>query len=321
MDSQEIYDKVRGHYSAVSQRTSPEYGSTVAKSFGYSEKELAGISQEANLGLSCGNPLAIASICEGETVIDLGSGAGFDAFLASNKVGPSGKVIGVDMNKDMLAKSNKIKIETGKTNVEFVESGITDMAVIESGIAHCIISNCVINLVPAAEKTLVFKEMFRLLKPGGRLAISDIMAKKPLPEALRSDMAMYVGCISGASEAYEYQKFLEDAGFREILITDTKCDLNVYIQTNDDGSNKADYCIPPALGKAETEKDGEASSDYCTAGISSRAANCCAAENSYVSLTQGNLNDWVDLRKQSIAMRAATRHVQGLENELALRLM
>jgi ubiquinone/menaquinone biosynthesis C-methylase UbiE len=113
----------------------------------------------------------------------------------------------------MLAKANKIKNETKTANVEFVKSGITDMSVLESEIADCIISNCVINLVPATEKNLVFREMFRLLKPGGRIAVSDILAKKQLPEKLRSDMALYVGCISGASMVGEYEKFLKDAGF------------------------------------------------------------------------------------------------------------
>ncbi|KAH6990096.1 S-adenosyl-L-methionine-dependent methyltransferase [Ilyonectria destructans] len=277
MDSHEIYDQVRAHYSTASQNNSAEYGSAIAKSFGYSEEELASIPTGSNLGLSCGNPLAIASIREGETVIDLGSGAGFDAFLASSRVGASGKVIGVDMNKDMLAKANKIKSETDKVNVTFVESRITDMAVLESGIANCIISNCVINLVPAAEKHLVFNEMFRLLKPGGRLAISDVLAKKPLPETLRSDIAMYVGCISGASEVHEYEQFLQDAGFREIVIADTKSDLNVYIQTNKDGSKKADCCIPSEVGKS----------------TSNRAMDCCVPNRSYESLTGTDLNEWI----------------------------
>ena len=113
----------------------------------------------------------------------------------------------------MLAKANQIKAKMEKTNVEFVKSRITDISVLESGIADCIISNCVINLVPAAEKHLVFREIFRLLKPRGRLAVSDILAKKPMPEKLRSDMAMYVGCISGASTVSEYEGFLKDAGF------------------------------------------------------------------------------------------------------------
>lgn len=114
----------------------------------------------------------------------------------------------------MLAKANKIKAQVGKTNIEFIKSSITNMSVLESGVADCVISNCVINLVPSTEKHLVFRETFRLLKPGGRLAISDILAKKPMPETLRSDMAMYVGCISGASTVSEYEEFLHNAGFR-----------------------------------------------------------------------------------------------------------
>uniref|UniRef100_A0A8H7NCG9 Arsenite methyltransferase n=1 Tax=Bionectria ochroleuca TaxID=29856 RepID=A0A8H7NCG9_BIOOC len=274
MDPQTIYHQVSTHYSAASQGMTAEYGSAVAKSFGYSEDELASAPEGSNLGLSCGNPLAIASISQGETVIDLGSGAGFDSFLASNRVGQSGKVIGVDMNKDMLARANKIKAETGKTNVEFVESGITNMSILQSGIADCIISNCVINLVPAAEKHLVFSEMFRLLKPGGRLAISDILARKAMPEKLRSDMAMYVGCVSGASVVSEYEKFLKDAGFEEILIADTKSDLNVYHQTNEDGSKKVDGCIQANSGMGEQEK-------------------CCQPSKSdYVNLTESDLNKW-----------------------------
>ena len=113
----------------------------------------------------------------------------------------------------MLAKANQIKTKIEKTNVEFVKSNITDMSVLESGIADCIISNCVIDLVPGAGKHLVFREIFRILKPGGRLAVSDILAKKPMPEKLKSDMAMYVGCISGASTVSEYERFLKDAGF------------------------------------------------------------------------------------------------------------
>lgn len=116
----------------------------------------------------------------------------------------------------MLARASKIKTDTNRSNVRFVESGITDMSVLDSGIADCIISNCVVNLVPPSDKNLVFKEMFRLLKPGGRVAISDILAKKPLPDKLRSDMALYVGCIAGASEVQEYESYLKESGFRGI---------------------------------------------------------------------------------------------------------
>ena len=168
---------------------------------------------------------------KGETVVDLGSGAGFDVFLAASKVGLTGAVYGVDMNKasgaaypyafsdspdsrqDMIIRANKSRAKTNSRNVSFVESKITDIP-LQSGIADCIISNCVINLVPAEEKQLAFNEMFRLLKPGGRLAISDILLKQALPEDLQWCMALYTGCVAGASRVAEYEKYLQVAGFR-----------------------------------------------------------------------------------------------------------
>ncbi|KAK5653296.1 hypothetical protein OQA88_8987 [Cercophora sp. LCS_1] len=258
MDSSTIYDKVTEHYSAASKGTSPQYSETIAKSFGYSEVELANVPEGANLGLSCGNPLAITSLREGETVIDLGSGAGFDIFLASPKIGPTGRAIGVDMNDDMLARASKIKASKGAPadNITFIKGHITDIP-LDAKIADCIISNCVINLVPAAEKHLVFKEMHRLLKPGGRVAVSDILAKKELPAKLRDDMAMYVGCIAGTSLVVEYEKWLQEAGFDDVLITDTKSDLNVYLDTLDDGTNKTSCCGDKAKGctPADTSKE------------------------------------------------------------------
>ncbi|VUC31430.1 unnamed protein product [Clonostachys rosea] len=294
MDSQQIYDRVSAHYSAASQGTTAEYGSAIAKSFGYSNEELSNAPEGSNLGLSCGNPLAISTISEGETVIDLGSGAGLDAFLAAHRVGPSGKVIGVDMNKDMLDRADKIKIETGKTNVEFIKSRITDMSVLGSGIADCIISNCVINLVPSTEKHLVFKEIFRLLKPRGRLAISDILSKKQMPDKLKSDIALYVGCISGASLVNEYKEFLQDAGFREILITDTKSDLNVYLQTNEDGSKKTECCIPINAENEATSFYGPSNEVCCGPQTPSprRTTDCYASQRNRVSLTENDLNEW-----------------------------
>ncbi|KAI6359532.1 hypothetical protein MCOR25_007038 [Pyricularia grisea] len=274
MDPQKIYDQVRAHYSIVSHGTTAAYGSAIAKSFGYSAEELANVPEGSNLGLSCGNPLAIASVCEGETVIDLGSGAGFDAFAAARKAGPSGRVIGVDMNEDMLVKANHIKAKMDTTNIEFVKASITDMSILESGIADCVISNCVINLVPAGEKHLVFKEIFRLLKPGGRLAVSDILAKKPMPEKLRSNMALYVGCISGASTVSEYEGFLNDAGFKETLISDSKGDLNVYVQIGEDGLKKPNCCVSTQAEKAE--------SDGC----------CKPSSDTDVSLEETDFNQW-----------------------------
>ncbi|ODH45150.1 hypothetical protein ACO22_00354 [Paracoccidioides brasiliensis] len=219
MSESQIYDHVQKHYSSAAKTNDENYGRDVAKAFGYSKEELASIPQDANLGLSCGNPLALAQLREGETVIDLGSGAGIDVFLASKNVGPNGK--------DMLARANLNKERTGATNVTFVESQITAIA-LPHGIADCIISNCVVNLVPEPDKQLVFNEMARLLKSGGRVAISDILARKELTPELKQSIALYVGCIAGASKVGDYEKYLKEAGFSDILIVDAKNDLNVY---------------------------------------------------------------------------------------------
>ncbi|KAI9702730.1 MAG: hypothetical protein M1820_006114 [Bogoriella megaspora] len=206
----------------------PLYSSTIAQAFGYTEEELSSIPQEANLGLSCGNPLAIASLREGETVVDLGSGAGFDVFLAAEKVGLKGRAIGIDMNEDMLARANKNHTNAGKpSNVSFIEGKITQIP-LQDGIADCVISNCVINLVPEAEKPTVFAEIARILKPGGRVAISDILARKPFPKQLRTSCAAYVGCIAGCSLKEQYEQYLTASGFGDIAIIDTHSDLNIY---------------------------------------------------------------------------------------------
>lgn len=245
--STEIYAAVVSHYSAASSNRSKTgaYESTVAKAFGYSEAELASIPQESNLGLSCGNPLVLAALRPGETVIDLGSGAGFDVFLAAQNIGDHGKAIGVDMNDDMLAQAEKNKRSANKgagaPNVSFVKAPITDISPLGDGVADCIISNCVVNLVPEAEKPLVFQEMFRLLKSGGRVAISDILIKdgKQLPDSLKQDMGLYVGCIAGASLISGYQNYLKDAGFSEVLIIDNNKDLNVYNAQDDSSEGKS----------------------------------------------------------------------------------
>ncbi|CAK4027427.1 ubiE COQ5 methyltransferase [Lecanosticta acicola] len=248
MNSTEVYSSVDKHYGAAAKaQDSNGYAQRVAEAFGYSQQDLDGMPEEANLGLSCGNPIALAKLREGETVLDLGSGAGFDVFQASKRVGPTGKSIGVDFNKDMLARANAIKTKIQSDNVEFVDSKITKIEVPTASV-DCIISNCVINLVPEEEKQQVFNEMFRLLKSGGRVAVSDILAKGEMPDSVRGDMSLYVGCIAGASEVGAYEKYLRAAGFDDVLIVDAKSDLNVYWQTEgaEDAQGVNACCGPSA---------------------------------------------------------------------------
>ena len=163
---------------------------------GYTEEELGAVPAGSNLGLGCGNPTALASIKAGETVLDLGSGAGFDCFLASNKVGPEGRVIGVDMTEEMIARARDNASQGGYENIEFRHGEIENLPV-EDNTVDVIISNCVINLVPNKENA--FKEAFRVLKPGGRLMVSDIVLLKKLPDFVKDSIEAYVGCVAGAA--------------------------------------------------------------------------------------------------------------------------
>ena len=240
----EIHDLVRARYGEVARSSlSTERGGVeaVAKAFGYSAEQLASIPAESNLGLSCGNPTAFASLKQGEVVVDLGSGGGLDVFLAAERVGPHGRAIGIDMTAEMveLARNNAARGQGGKSpsNIEFHHAQIESMP-LEDATVDCVISNCVINLAP--DKRAVLNEVYRVLKPGGRLAISDIALKKPLPEELNNDLMAYVGCISGAIEIDEYRRLLEAAGFTSIDIVDTKSDLNAYAQVE----NQAGCCTP-----------------------------------------------------------------------------
>ena len=183
---------------------------------GYSEAELAAVPDGANLGLGCGNPQAIAAMQPGETVVDLGSGAGFDCFLAARQVGKTGHVIGVDMTHEMLNKARDNAARIGGGNVEF-RLGELEHLPIADNTADVVISNCVINLVPDKEK--VFREAFRVLKPGGRLAVSDIINTAPLPAELRSDPALLCGCIAGAASAERVERWLATAGFVDVRVT------------------------------------------------------------------------------------------------------
>ena len=187
-----------------------------AKSIGYSEEELRTIPDEANLALSCGTPTALASLKEGEVVLDLGAGAGFDCFLAATKVGQNGKVIGVDMTPEMVEKAkNNAKMNNVK-NVEFRLGEIENLPVADNSI-DVVISNCVINL--SADKPKVFQDIYRILKPNGRIAISDIALLKELPKRINTSIEAYVGCISGAILVDEYKMIVEASGLKNIKIT------------------------------------------------------------------------------------------------------
>jgi len=182
---------------------------------GYSKEQLAAAPGGSNMGLGCGNPHAIASLKEGETVLDLGSGGGFDCFLAAQAVGETGYVIGVDMTADMVGKARKNAADAGYSNVEFRLGEIENLPVADHTV-DVIISNCVINLSP--EKPRVFREAFRVLKPGGRLAVSDVVATAQLPDEMRQDLELYAGCVAGASLIDDLECMLGEAGFVDIRI-------------------------------------------------------------------------------------------------------
>lgn len=188
-----------------------------ADRLGYNPDDTKAVPEGSNLGLGCGNPLAIASLKPGEAVLDLGSGAGFDCFLASKAVGVGGRVIGIDMTPEMISKARKNAQAGGYTNVEFRLGEIENLPVPDASV-DIIISNCVINLSP--DKPSVIREAFRALKPGGRLAISDIVATRPLPAEIRDDLALLSGCMAGATPIEELRQHLTDAGFRKVVITE-----------------------------------------------------------------------------------------------------
>lgn len=223
----------------------------VSAALGYSADELAAIPEGANLGLGCGNPQAIAALQPGETVLDLGSGAGFDCFLAARAVGPDGHVIGVDMTAEMLAKARENARKTGNDNVEFRLGEIERLPVADSTV-DAIISNCVINLSP--EKPQVFRDAFRVLKPGGRLAISDIVATTELPEEARKDLALYTGCMAGASSIDALEAMLRAAGFEDIRI-EPKDQSREFIRHWAPGRNIEDYVVSATI---EAVKPGKA---------------------------------------------------------------
>ncbi len=214
----EIRSEVRNHYSSIARGATPGCcgGATVdSEQVGYSKEQLSAAPAGANLGLGCGNPQAIASLRPGETVVDLGAGGGFDAFLAARSVGPTGQVIGVDMSADMvhLARANAKK--HGTTNVEFL-LGEIEHPPVGDGVADVVMSNCVINLSP--DKPAVYQEAFRMLRPGGRLAISDVVELKPMPAEIADDISALCGCVAGAAGVGQLISLLTTIGFADVKI-------------------------------------------------------------------------------------------------------
>jgi arsenite methyltransferase len=238
--AEQILESVRSKYGAVAQSTlsSNDDGvKAIAEAFGYSAEELTSIPAEANVGLSCGNPTATAHIRPGEVVMDLGSGGGLDVFLASKLVGPEGRAIGIDMTPAMIERARANASAGGYANVEFHLSTIDHIPLPDASV-DCVISNCVLNLAP--DKPAVFREIARLLKPGGRLAVSDIALKGELPEAVARSMAADVGCIAGAITIDDYRAGLLAAGFEHVEIVDSGADLNAYTKVE----NQSGCCSP-----------------------------------------------------------------------------
>jgi SAM-dependent methyltransferase len=292
-----IIEQVRDKYASVAtSRLSSEHAGvrSIAQAFGYSPEELAAIPAEANMGLSCGNPTAFARLRPGETVVDLGCGGGLDVLLAAPKVGPTGKAIGIDMTPEMIerARRNAAQPVNGRVlaNVEFHLATI-DRLPLPDASADCVISNCVINLAP--DKRAVFREMFRVLKPGGRVAVSDIALKKPLPRELAESVLAYIGCVAGAVLIADYERDLRAAGFDPVQVVDTGKDLNAYAQVEDQSG-----CCSPAMAGSELFPVAEAS-------------GCCGPTAGQTSAVHRELADL--LRKYDVNEYAASVQVYALK--------
>lgn len=253
-DKEKIRKVVRSSYSKVAQKGSLAGCCSGASSccgpstdveesslrIGYSSEEISGVPSDSNMGLGCGNPIAIASLKEGEVVLDLGSGGGFDCFLASKQVGESGLVIGVDMTPDMISLARKNAEEDGYTNVEFRLGEIEHLPVANDSV-DVIISNCVINLSPDKDK--VFKETYRVLKAGGRLSISDVLATAEMPEDIKEDSEMLSCCIAGAENVEVIRKILEEVGFKDIKLS-PKDNAKEIVRSWVPNRNVEDYVSP-----------------------------------------------------------------------------
>ena len=272
MDDTQIKEMVRARYGGIAvaaDETSccgpaAERAADKARRVGYSEAELAAVPEGANLGLGCGNPQAIAAMRPGEVVIDLGSGAGFDCFLAAEQVGAAGRVIGVDMTHEMLTKARANAAAVGAANVEFRLGELEHLPVADNT-ADVVISNCVINLVP--DKAQVFREVFRVLKAGGRLAVSDVINVVPLSAELRADPTLLCGCVAGAAPRTEIEAWLAAAGFLDIRITEQP-ESREAISGWAPGRGIENH-VASALVEARKPREGEAIAGCC-------APSCCS---------------------------------------------
>lgn len=294
--SENIERAVRSRYGSIALSdlsSDQESVREVAEAFGYTPEELASIPADANMGLSCGNPTALANLREGETVVDLGSGGGLDVFLAAAKVGPGGRAIGIDMTPEMVerARRNAERGNDGKpfTNVEFYLSTIDKVPLPDNSV-DCVISNCVINLAP--DKAAVFKEIARVLKPGGRVAVSDIALKKELPAEVANDISAYTGCIAGAVLIEKYKQGLLDAGFSHVEVVDSAADLNAYAKLE----NQSGCCAPAAENTEAVKAAAATSTACCSSAPVEQASSCCSPselqENLSELLSRYNVNDY-----------------------------
>ncbi|MFC1924232.1 arsenite methyltransferase [Chloroflexota bacterium] len=263
MKKEEIHKTVREHYGGIARAegscsccgpdTTSTYNSccstatglpkSIGKKIGYSEEELDQVPEGANLGLGCGNPVALASLREGDIVLDLGSGAGFDCFLAAAKVGAKGKVIGIDMTPEMLDRARDNARKGNYENVEFRLGEIENLPVADKSV-DVVISNCVINL--SENKQRVFEEAYRALKPGGRLMVSDIVLLKELPGDIRSSISAYVGCVAGALKKNSYLEVIRKSGFDEVnIVEETVFPLDCFINNPADSSFTDELGVTP----------------------------------------------------------------------------
>ncbi len=274
----EEYAKIaRGESSACCGSACGGANPEISRQLGYSDQDLGAVPEGANLGLGCGNPQAIAGLRSGEQVLDLGSGGGFDAFLAARQVGASGHVIGVDMTPDMVTRARTNREKLGLDNVDFRLGEIEHLPVEDNSI-DVILSNCVINLSP--DKPRVFREAFRVLKPGGRLAISDVIELEPMPPALRQDTLALVGCLAGAAPRQELEAMLKAAGFEQVRITLRPGSRELVSQWFPD-KGAEDYVASATLEAVKPSTSGASAGSEAAAASSARsccAPSCCGGE-------------------------------------------